>query len=64
MLLNVYSRYNVIFEKGEGSYIFDIEGNKYFKSLLQRASIRAGKKTYRKQCNGESIFYEQWNRSN
>ena len=29
MLLNVYSRYNVIFDKGEGSYIFDIEGNKY-----------------------------------
>ena len=97
MLLNVYNRYNKIFEKGKGTYIYDNEGNEYldfvsgisvnclghasrviinalteqskkidtyFKSLLQRAPIRAGKKTYTKQCDGESIFYEQWNRSN
>ena len=29
MLLNVYSRYNVIFEKGKGTYIYDNEGNEY-----------------------------------
>jgi len=29
MLLNVYSRYNKIFEKGKGTYIYDNEGNEY-----------------------------------
>ncbi len=29
MLLNVYSRYNVIFEKGKGAYIYDDKGNEY-----------------------------------
>ena len=29
MLLNVYSRYNVIFEKGKGTYIYDNKGNEY-----------------------------------
>lgn len=29
MLLNVYNRYDVVFEKGEGTYIFDSEGRKY-----------------------------------
>lgn len=29
MLLNVYNRYDVTFEKGEGTYIYDNKGNKY-----------------------------------
>lgn len=29
VLINVYNRYNVIFEKGKGSYIYDIEGKEY-----------------------------------
>lgn len=29
MLLNVYSRYNKVFEKGKGTYIYDDEGNEY-----------------------------------
>ena len=29
MLLNVYNRYNKIFEKGKGTYIYDNEGNEY-----------------------------------
>ena len=29
MLLNVYSRYNKIFEKGKGTYIYDNDGNEY-----------------------------------
>ena len=39
-LLHTYNRYQIVFDKGEGVYLYDLEGKKYLDFVSGIASLQ------------------------